>query len=89
MNVQRLKEYLAKIIVFPRKGKLPATEQVLSTAAAFPIVQPATDVETRAVENTDVSAYVTLRMARSDKKFRGIREKRAKEKAEAEAEKKK
>ncbi|QLL30498.1 hypothetical protein HG536_0A03160 [Torulaspora globosa] len=87
-NVQRLKEYQSKIIVFPRNGKAEA-EQVLSTAAAFPITQPATDVETRAVEDNGESAFRTLRLARSDKKFKGIREKRAREKAEAEAEKKK
>lgn len=87
-NVQRLKEYQSKIIVFPRNGKAEA-EQVLSTSAAFPIAQPATDVEARAVEDNGESAFRTLRLARSDKKFKGIREKRAREKAEAEAEKKK
>ncbi|AET40455.1 60S ribosomal protein eL13 Ecym_6052 [Eremothecium cymbalariae DBVPG len=89
LNVQRLKEYQSKIIIFPRKGAAPATEQVLSTAASFPIEQPVTDVETRAVEDNGESAYRALRMARSDKKYNGIREKRAKEKAEAEAEQKK
>ncbi|CCE64043.1 hypothetical protein TPHA_0G02070 [Tetrapisispora phaffii CBS 4417] len=89
INVQRLKEYQSKIIVFPRKGKAPETEQVLSAAASFPIAQPVTDVETRAVEDNGVSAYTTLRLARSEKRYRGIREKRAREKAEAEAEKKK
>lgn len=89
LNVQRLKEYLAKIIVFPRNGKAPEAEQVLSTAASFPIAQPAVEVETRAVEDNGESAYTTLRLARSEKKFKGIREKRAREKAEAEAEKKK
>ena len=87
-NVQRLKEYQSKIIVFPRNGKAEA-EQVLSAAATFPIAQPVTDVEARAVEDNGESAYRTLRMARSDKRYKGIREKRAKEKAEAEAEKKK
>lgn len=86
-NVQRLKEYQSKIIVFPRKGKIEA-EQVASAAAAFPIVQPAVDVETRAVEDNG-SAFKTLRTAANDKKYKGIREKRAREKAEAEAEKKK
>ncbi|QID81654.1 60S ribosomal protein L13B [Saccharomyces pastorianus] len=88
-NVQRLKEYQSKIIVFPRDGKAPEAEQVLSAAATFPIAQPATDVEARAVQDNGESAFRTLRLARSEKKFRGIREKRAREKAEAEAEKKK
>ncbi|BAO38323.2 60S ribosomal protein L13 [Kluyveromyces marxianus] len=89
LNVQRLKEYQSKIIVFPRKGKAPEAEQVLSAAASFPIVQPVTDSETRAVEDNGESAYRTLRLARSEKRYKGIREKRAKDKAEAEAEKKK
>ncbi|CCE93684.1 60S ribosomal protein eL13 TDEL_0G03170 [Torulaspora delbrueckii] len=87
-NVQRLKEFQSKIIVFPRNGKAEA-EQVISTAASFPIEQPVVDVETRAVEDQGESAFRTLRLARSDKKYKGIREKRAREKAEAEAEKKK
>ncbi|CAG62046.2 uncharacterized protein GVI51_L06765 [Nakaseomyces glabratus] len=89
LNVQRLKEYQSKLIVFPRKGKAPETEQVLSVAATFPIAQASTEIETRAVEDNGESAFRTLRLARSDKKFKGIREKRAREKAEAEAEKKK
>ncbi|CAH00034.1 60S ribosomal protein eL13 [Kluyveromyces lactis] len=89
LNIQRLKEYQSKIIVFPRKGKAPEAEQTLSAAASFPIVQPVTDSETRAVEDNGESAYRTLRLARSDKRYKGIREKRAKDKAEAEAEKKK
>lgn len=88
-NVQRLKDYQSKLIVFPRNGKAPEAQQVLSTAATFPIVQPTTDVEARAVEDDGKSAYRTLRLARSEKRFKGIREKRAKEKAEAEADKKK
>ncbi|CCF56804.1 hypothetical protein KAFR_0B05080 [Kazachstania africana CBS 2517] len=87
LNVERLKEYLARIIVFPRNGKAVEAEQVLSTAATFPIAQPSTDVETRAVEDNGESAFRTLRMARSEKRFKGIREKRAREKAEAEARK--
>ncbi|CCC69699.1 hypothetical protein NCAS_0D01180 [Naumovozyma castellii] len=89
LNVQRLKEYQSKIIVFPRNGKTPEVEQVLSAAATFPIAQPTTDVETRAVEDNGESAYRTLRLARSEKKYKGIREKRARDLAEAEAEKKK
>ncbi|OEJ88461.1 60S ribosomal protein L13 [Hanseniaspora osmophila] len=90
INVQRLKEYLAKIIVFPRNGKSEENvEQVLSTAAAFPIAQPAADVEAREVVVPEQTAFRTLRLARSDKKYVGIRAKRAKDAAEAEAEKKK
>ncbi|CAM9015684.1 hypothetical protein WICANDRAFT_76631 [Wickerhamomyces anomalus NRRL Y-366-8] len=87
-NVLRLKEYQSKLIVFPRNGKAPEAEQV-STAATFPITQPTPESEPRAVEQQEQTAFRTLRLARSEKKYRGIREKRAKEKAEAEADKKK
>ncbi|KAI5949651.1 rpl13 [Candida margitis] len=88
-NVQRLKEYKSKLVVFDKKTKAAEAvsyEQV-STSATFPIEQPAGEQGTRAVEVPEQSAYRTLRLARNDKKFKGIREKRAKEKAEAEAEK--
>ncbi|SCV05067.1 LANO_0G17744g1_1 [Lachancea nothofagi CBS 11611] len=89
LNVQRLQEFQSKIIVFPRNGKAPEAEQVLSAAATFPIAQPVGEQGTRAVEDSGESAFRTLRLARSDKRHQGIREKRAKEKAEAEADKKK
>ncbi|KAG5421747.1 RPL13 [Candida metapsilosis] len=88
-NVQRLKEYKSKLVIFDKKTKTSEAvsyEQV-STSATFPIEQPAIEQGTRAVEVPEQSAYRTLRLARNDKKYKGIREKRAKEKAEAEAEK--
>ncbi|ANB15988.1 ribosomal 60S subunit protein L13A [Sugiyamaella lignohabitans] len=101
-NVNRLKEYKAKLIVFPRKAGKPksgdasaeeiaAAKQQLSVAAAFPIAQTTTVLSERAIteEDKNVEAYKTLRIARSNAKYAGIREKRAKDKAEAEAEKKK
>lgn len=90
LNVSRLQDYKAKLIVFPGKGKQPAAEQV-STAAVFPIEAVLTKVETKAVssEAKAFEAYRTLREARSEARYAGIREKRAREKAEAEAEKKK
>ncbi|KAI5967118.1 RPL13 [Candida theae] len=88
-NVQRLKEYKSKLVIFDKKTK--ASEAVsyeqVSTSATFPIEQPAIEQGTRAVEVPEQSAYRTLRLARNEKKYKGIREKRAKEKAEAEAEK--
>ncbi|SCU89977.1 LADA_0F00958g1_1 [Lachancea dasiensis] len=89
LNVQRLKEFQSKIIVFPRNGKAPEAEQVLSTAATFPIAQIPAEQGTRAVEASGESAFRTLRLARSDQRLQGVREKRAREKAEAEADKKK
>lgn len=89
LNVQRLKEYQSKLIVFPRRGPAPMAEQILSTSSLFPVEQPSCEVETKTIENNDESAYRTLRLARSEKKYHGIREKRAEEKAEVESEKKK
>ncbi|KAG7195763.1 60S ribosomal protein L13 [Scheffersomyces spartinae] len=90
-NVARLKEYQSKLVIFDKKTKASeaaAYEQV-STSAAFPVAQPAIESTPRAVEVTEQTAYRTLRLARSDKKYKGIREKRAKDKAEAEEDKKK
>ncbi|ODV64039.1 60S ribosomal protein eL13 [Ascoidea rubescens DSM 1968] len=91
INVQRLKDYKARLIVFPSKTSKAAKPNVSaseSNLVNFPIAQIATDVEARAVKVPETAAYRTLRIARSDKKYKGIREKRAREKAEAEAEKK-
>lgn len=91
-NVNRLKDYKSKLILFPKKGDAPAdVAQQLSTAAAFPIVQDAVESAPRAIssEAKAVSAYRTLRESRSEARYQGIRDKRAKDKAEAEAEKKK
>ncbi|EGW34792.1 60S ribosomal protein L13 [Spathaspora passalidarum NRRL Y-27907] len=88
-NVARLQEYKSKLVIFDKKTKaaeVAGFEQV-STAATFPIAQPAIESGVRAVEVPEETAYRTLRLARNDKKYKGIREKRAREKAEAEAEK--
>lgn len=101
-NVQRLKEYQAKLIVFPRKNGQPkkgdstespaSVEQVKDVnAKLFPVVQDNVLAGSRAItaDEKNVEAYKLLRKARSDKKQQGKREKRAREKAEAEADKKK
>ncbi len=86
-NVERLQSYKKSLIIF-KKGEKPTAEQV-SAASAFPIVQPAPETAPRAVEVPERTAYRTLRLARSKKRYLGIREKRAAERAAAEAEKKK
>ncbi|KAK9451132.1 60S ribosomal protein eL13 [Limtongia smithiae] len=100
-NVARLKEYQAKLILFPRKAGKPksgdsSAEEIaaaaqISVATALPIVQPAPESEPRIItdEAKAFEAYATLRKARSDAKYVGVRAKRAKAKADAEAEKKK
>lgn len=99
-NVARLKEYQSKLIVFPRQAGKPkkgdaseadikAATQVLSASAAVPLPAQAPVVAGTAAVDASSDAFRTLRMARSNKRYAGIREKRAREKAEAEAEKKK
>lgn len=87
VNVARLQKYKKSLIIFDKNTK-PTGEQV-SVAAAFPIEQDAPETAPRAVEVPKETAYRTLRLARSLKRYKGIREKRAAERAAAEAEKKK
>lgn len=87
-NVARLQEYQSKLVIFDKKAAASGAAQV-SAAATFPVEQPVAESAPRAVSVPEQSAYTTLRKARDEKRYRGIREKRAKEKAEAEADKKK
>ncbi|KAG2171588.1 hypothetical protein INT43_008314, partial [Umbelopsis isabellina] len=96
LNVQRLKAYQAKLIVFPRKAgkakKGDAEASELSNATQFkgavlPIEQVVAGEEARAIkeEEKNGSAYKKLRYARSTARTLGAREKRARDKAEEEA----
>merc|ERR1712025_410921 len=98
-NVQRLKEYKSKLIVFPKKQSKPkqgdSEEADLSVAAQLqgpilPIVAPQPDNKARAitVEEKARSVFRTMRVARSNARLIGVRAKRAKQ-AEADAEMKK
>ncbi|GEQ67678.1 hypothetical protein JCM33374_g1343 [Metschnikowia sp. JCM 33374] len=87
VNVERLNEYKSKLVIFDKKSK--AEGEQVKAAVAFPIKQASTETTTAAVEVPEQTAYTTLRQARNEKKYWGIREKRAREKAEAEADKKK
>merc|ERR1712230_278818 len=90
-NVQRLKTYKANLVVFPRRSKKvksgDASAEDLSKAVALkgavqPLVKPSPRQKAVKVDAKAKSAYVTMRIARSDAKYIGVREKRAKEKAE-------
>lgn len=100
-NVARLKAYKERLVVFPRKAGKPKSGDsketdvkniVASSAAALPIV-PYSEAVTE-IKKSDMpkqvegGAYVKLRQARADKRNQGARDKRAKDKAEAEANKK-
>ncbi|ODV88784.1 hypothetical protein CANCADRAFT_128660 [Tortispora caseinolytica NRRL Y-17796] len=101
-NVARLKEYKSKLVVFPRKSgksksgdssaeEVAAASQTISVKSVFPVVQTPAESGARAIssEAQTTEAYRTLRDAQSIARFAGIREKRAREKADAEADKKK
>jgi len=99
-NVERLKEYKSKLIVFPRRvgkhKKGDSSKEEVSSAKAldatsvqslFQIQGIDNKVHERAIKDDEkeAGAYRRLRLARSDAKYIGVREKRAKAKAEAEA----
>lgn len=95
-NVQRLKLYKSKLILFPRKlskpkkGDSSAEELKLAsqvkTAHVLPIRQTVRKVKARKIadEEKKFGAHAMIRKVRADTAMWGIREKKAKEKAEAE-----
>ncbi|KAK4099446.1 ribosomal protein L13e [Parathielavia hyrcaniae] len=103
-NVERLKEYKARLIVFPRKSNKPKKndtpkdqqtgETTQSIRAAFgvgpsPIAAGFSEIaKSDLPQGVEGGAYKALRKARSDARLVGVREKRAKEKTEAENAKK-
>ncbi|BES96296.1 unnamed protein product [Nesidiocoris tenuis] len=94
LNVQRLKEYRAKLILFPHKGskkvkKGEATEEERKLATqqplpVMPIKQPVIKYKARVISDDEkkYSAFFALRKARADERLVGVRAKRAKEAAE-------
>ncbi|KAI0463102.1 60S ribosomal protein L13 [Komagataella kurtzmanii] len=87
LNVQRLKEYQSKLVVFKSRAEAKDAKQI-SLGASFPVEQPAIEVGPRAVVVPEKTAFETLKQARLDQKYAGQVAKRAKEAAEAEANKK-
>jgi large subunit ribosomal protein L13e len=92
LNVERLKTYKARLVVIPKKGekKLPKeTAASISGALPFePIAAGVKVIKSGEIPKNDRSVYTTLRLARSNQRLAGLREKRAREAAEAEASKK-
>merc|ERR1712151_1332492 len=90
-NVDRLKLYKSKLLIFPRghkakKGDTPRSE--LQNVAQntlkeiIPVPKLALRVKARAItsEEKEQSAYKMLKKARTDKKYDGIKRKKAEEK---------
>ncbi|KAI9284321.1 50S ribosomal protein L13e [Umbelopsis sp. AD052] len=97
LNVQRLKAYQAKLIIFPRKAGKPKNGDATDVSgvsqlkgAVLPIEQVVAGEEARAIkaEEKELNAFQKLRYARSEARTLGAREKRSRDKAEEEAAKK-
>merc|ERR1712037_941101 len=95
VNVDRLKLYMSKLLVFPRKsgkkgvkkGDTPKSE--LQNVAQntlkeiIPVPKPELRVKARAITDAEKekSAYKLMKKARTDAKYDGIKRKKAAEKA--------
>ncbi|XP_073515295.1 large ribosomal subunit protein eL13 [Phyllobates terribilis] len=99
-NVQRLKEYRSKLIIFPRKPSAPkkgdSSAEELKMATQFKgTIMPIRTLYKRekprviTEEEKNFKAFASLRMARANARLFGIRAKKAKEAAEQDMEKKK
>jgi large subunit ribosomal protein L13e len=102
-NVARLKAYQERLILLPRRSNAPKkgdtktdlskVDKVAHVAQAFSIAP--TDIAFKEISKGDMpsaiegGAYKALREARANKRYQGAKEKRARDKAEAEADKKK
>ncbi|CAF1151815.1 unnamed protein product [Rotaria sordida] len=100
LNVQRLKQYLGKLILFPLKTDKPkkndAKPEEIKLAVqlkkrVMPVKQRTTREKARPINDVDMKfqAFQALRMARADAKLIGQREKKAKQAAEDEKKPKK
>jgi large subunit ribosomal protein L13e len=98
LNVERLKAYKAKLIVFPRNAKKPkkgdstgADLQAETTRTHLPLPAPYVHEAPRKITDNERSfeAFKTLRVARADARYEGARKIRAAKKEEEEANKKK
>ncbi|KAF5337410.1 hypothetical protein D9611_003147 [Ephemerocybe angulata] len=98
VNVERLREYKARLIVFPRKAGKPKKgdstgDDLTAATTRSPIAIPDVYVHEAprkiTSEEREAKAFRTLRDARSTARYAGIRKVRAAKKEEEEAAKKK
>ncbi|KAF7436746.1 60S ribosomal protein L13 [Pleurotus ostreatus] len=98
VNVERLKAYKARLIVFPRKAGKPKkgdsspddlTAETTRAPLPLPTAYPAESPRKITDEEREFDAYKTLRHARANKRYEGARKLRAAKKEEEEAAKKK
>eukprot|EP00736_Rhodelphis_marinus_P014259 Rmarinus@m.21899 len=98
-NTKRLKEYMARVVVFPRRPNKPkkgdakkeeiATVTQNTTRNVIPVGKSIVKSKARKITDSEkkFQAYRTLRAVRTNAKYAGMRKKRAEEKAREEAEK--
>lgn len=92
INVQRLKAYKAKLVVFPRGRKAKAGDstkaerdmasQYAGELVPLPGADDAVEFVTITDEMKNKRNFMQLQQARLDKRMKGLREKRAREEAE-------
>jgi large subunit ribosomal protein L13e len=97
-NVERLKAYIGRLVVIhnrvkkadkPDLSKIDSIQTVSGAFAAPAVREPFTEVSKDEIPAAiEGGAFHKLRIARSDARLAGVRDRRAKEKAEAEAAKK-
>uniref|UniRef100_A0A3Q2XE91 60S ribosomal protein L13 n=1 Tax=Hippocampus comes TaxID=109280 RepID=A0A3Q2XE91_HIPCM len=93
-NVQRLKQYRSKLILFPRKASAPKKgDSTVSSSSGIKgsvaLVHKKEKARIISEDEKNFKAFASLRMARAHARLFGIRAKRAKEAAEQDVEKKK
>ncbi|KND86948.1 60S ribosomal protein L13 [Tolypocladium ophioglossoides CBS 100239] len=102
INVARLKAFKERLILLPRRSNAPKkgdtktdvskVDKASRVSAILPIAP--TDLAVKYIKKSEMpeaiegGAYTKLRMARSNARYQGAREKRLKDKAEAESAKK-
>merc|ERR1739848_887697 len=87
-NVQRLKEYRSKLVILPKSGETDLEQCMARTIMPVAGIPSKAVVESASVSDAPKgSAYFAFHMARANAKYAGQRAKRAKAKAQAEADK--
>ncbi|CAA7258680.1 unnamed protein product [Cyclocybe aegerita] len=98
VNVERLKAYKARLVVFPRKAGKPkkgdsSADELKASftrdSLALPDISPAEPPRKITAAEREFQAYKTLRTARANARHEGARKARAAKKEEEEAAKKK
>jgi len=96
VNVQRLKEYKSKLVLFPKNPAKPKKQDASKEDQSkveqqegiiLPLKAPVVRLESMNIKDLDTktSAYTTLRKARVDARLVGVREQKKKQKEEKEA----